>query len=168
MRQRINKKRILYIVAPVVIAIWPLWLGFAALPRAQRAWQDDVVRRDKAGGIIKDIIALDPDRLQNIDAKGNLVKFEYPIAVNKLASACGISPADYKINVLTDVRPSSGQASQNAMVSVNKISVKTAAEFVSLAEQNYYPNLKCVQLSLKKVRDQRDAWQMETTFTHFD
>jgi hypothetical protein len=168
MRQRIDRKRIVFILLPFVIAIWPLWLAFAALPSAQQGWQDDVRKCDISREIIRNIITIDPDRLQNVDVTGKLVKFEYPVAVNKLATICGISPADYKINVLTDVKPSSGQASQNAIVSVNKVSIRTAAEFISVGEQTYYPNLKCVQLSLKKIRDQKDIWEMDMTFTHFE
>jgi hypothetical protein len=168
MRPRIDRKRIVLILLPFVIAIWPMWLAFVALPRAERAWQDDLRRRDNARKIISDILTIDPDRLLNVDAEGKLVKFEYPVAVNKLATACGVSPADYKINVLTDVKPSSGQASQNAMVSINKVSIKTAAQFISMGEQTYYPNLKCIQLNLKKVREQKDLWEMDLTFTHFE
>jgi hypothetical protein len=168
MRLKIDKKRIVFIVLPFVAALWPMWLAFAALPRAQQGWQDDVRKRDAGRALISNILTLDPDRLQNVDAHGRLVKFEYPVAINKLATSCGISPADYKMNVLTDVKPSSGQASQNAMVSINKVSVRTAAEFASLGEQNYYPNLKCVQLTLKKIRDQKDLWELDVTFTHFE
>jgi hypothetical protein len=168
MPPKIDKKRIVFILLPFVMAIWPLWLAFAALPRAQRGWQDDVRKCDAARDTIRSIITIDPDRLQNVDQSGKLVKFEYPVAVNKLATICGISPADYKINVLTDVKPSSGQASQNAIVSVNKVSIRTAAEFISVGEQTYYPNLKCVTLNLKKIREQKDIWEMDMTFTHFE
>jgi len=165
---KIDKNRILFVLLPAVVAIWPLWLFFAALPAADKGWEDDLKKRDTARELIKTIITLDPDRLQSVDEKGNVEKFEYPVAVNKIASMCGISPADYKVNVLADVRPTSGQATQNAMVSIDNVSVKTAAEFVSLGELRYYPNLKCTALTLKKIRNQKDLWELDLTFTRYE
>lgn len=168
MPHRIVKHRILFILLPAVVAVWPLWLVFAALPAAKQGWQNDYDKRSAARETIRSIFALDPDRLQNVDETGKLEKFEYPVAVNKIASSCGIGAADYKLNVLAKVKPTSGQATQSAMVSINRVSVRTAAEFVSLAEMRYYPNLKCTQLTLKKVRDQKDLWEVDLTFTHYE
>jgi hypothetical protein len=168
MHLKVDKNKLLFILLPIVVAVWPLWLALAALPGAKQNWQGDIKKLSAARDLMSAIIVLDPDRLQNVDAKGRLEKFEYPVAVNKIASACSISPANYKVNVLTDVRPTSGQASQNAIVSIEKVSVRTAVEFVSLGELRYYPNLKCIQLSLKKTRDQKDSWEVDLTFTHYE
>jgi hypothetical protein len=168
MRLNFDKKRLLFVLLPLVAACWPVWLASVAMPGAQRGWQEDIKKRDTARDLVKTIIGLDPDRLQNVDAKGKLEKFEYPIAVNRIASACNISPASYKVNVLTDVKPTAGQASQNAIVIISKVPVKTAVEFVSMGETRYYPNLKCIQLTFKKLRDQKDSWDVDLTFTHYE
>jgi hypothetical protein len=168
MRLKTNKKQISLLLLPVVVGIWPLWLVLVALPGAKQGWEDDIKKLSAARDLMRTIIALDQDRLQNVDAKGKLEKFEYPVAINKIASACNISPANYKVNILTDVKPTSGQASQNAIISMDKVSVRTAVEFISLGELRYYPNLKCVQLTLKKMRDQRDSWEVDLTFTHYE
>jgi hypothetical protein len=165
---KLAKPRILFILMPAVAAIWPLWLAFVALPGARMGWDSDKEKISAARATIWNIFELDPDRLQNLDPTGKLEKFEYPVVVNKIALASGISPTAYKVNVLANVRPSSGQASQNAMVSISGVSVKTAAEFVSLGEMRYYPNLKCTQLSLKKIRDKKDLWEVDLTFTHYE
>jgi hypothetical protein len=168
MRQKISKERLLFLIVPIVVAVWPLWLTFSALPAASKGWDSDVKKIDDARNLITEIMRLDPDRLQNVDAKGALVKFEYPVAVNKVASACNVSPSAYKINVLPAVKPSTGQASQDAIVTIDKVSVTTATEFVSLAEQRYNPNLRCIQLGFKRIRDQKDLWEIDLTFRHFE
>jgi hypothetical protein len=168
MRLKISKDRLLFVLLPVIVAIWPLWLAFVSLPRVERGWIDDDKKVTAARDNVRSIIRIDPDRLAAIDASGKPEKFEYPVAVNKIASMCNISPASYKITVMPDVKPASGQASQNAVVSIDKVSIKTATEFVALGETRYNPNLKCTQFTLKKIRDQKDLWDLDLTFTHYE
>ncbi|HSV27771.1 MAG TPA: hypothetical protein VLH60_07745 [Sedimentisphaerales bacterium] len=165
---KIDKQRILFILLPACIAIWPLWLAFAALPAAKQDWENDSKKLATAREVARNILTLDPDRLQNVDAAGRRERFEYPFAINRIASISGISPANYRLTVLANVRPTTGQATQNAMVTLSRVPIQTAAEFVSIGEMQYYPNLKCVQLNLTRIRDQRNLWEVNLTFTHYE
>jgi hypothetical protein len=67
----IYKKPIFYyILVPVLIGLWPLWLFTAGLPGVKSNYEKDVVQYQDAEKLIKDILEnLDPQRLDYAKAK---------------------------------------------------------------------------------------------------
>ncbi|GAI16240.1 unnamed protein product [marine sediment metagenome] len=66
-----------YILVPIVVALWPLFVWGLYLPEADKKLEDNIKRCDKTDAIIEEILKLDRDRLEFADSKNNTAEFDY-------------------------------------------------------------------------------------------
>jgi hypothetical protein len=154
-----------YVLAPVLAALWPLMVWGVYLPAAQHNWQTEKMQYLDAQNVIMEILTLDPDRLKFADAQETAAEFDYASAIEKVASLCGISSASYKLSsgiMLT----SGGQRSQSAKVSLDRVSIKTFAQFLSTIQLRW-ANLQCAGVKLKKDKGLPDVWDVDLDFKYY-
>jgi hypothetical protein len=154
-----------YILAPVLIALWPLLIWGVYLPAAKRSWQVETSQYNKAQDIMKEILVIDPERLDFADSNKAAAEFDYANAIDKTASACGIPPTTYKLNsgrIIT----SSGQKSQDAKVGLKQVDITKFAKFLSTLQLRW-ANLQTVQVKLTKKKGLPDSWDVDIEFKYY-
>ena len=154
-----------YILAPFVIGLWPLLIWSWYLPATERSWEDEKAQYEKSQGIISDILALDPERLDLAGSEDTTAEFDYANAVDKVASSCEIPSTDYKLNsgIITS---SGGQKSQSAQISIKQIDIKKFAEFLSTLQLRW-ANLQCTGVKLTKKKGLPDTWDVGLDFKYY-
>lgn len=135
------------------------------LPAAGRNWETDKSQYNQGQDIIKEILAIDPDRLKFADANSTSVEFDYASAIDKTAGSCGISSSGYTINSGIMVT-SAGQKSQSAKVSLRGVDVATFARFLSTL-QIRWASLQCSQVKLTKKKGLPDSWDIDLDFKYY-
>lgn len=154
-----------YIITPLVIALWPLYIYSSSLPNAEKNWQKQQAQCEKAQKIVEEIFTLDPERLALAQAKDATAQFDYATAVEKTASLCRIPTADYKLSsgiIIT----SGGQKSQSARVSLKNVDIEKFAKFLSTIQLRW-TNLQCAKLKLTKKKGLPDSWDADLDFKYF-
>ena len=155
-----------YILVPIVVALWPLFVRGVYLPDAEDNWQAEKAQYNKAQDIMAEILARDPDRLEFADLKAGAAEFDYAIAVEKVASLCGIPSTNYKLSsgiIIT----TGGRKSQNATVALRDVDIAKFTRFLSTI-QFRRANLQCVQLrKLKKKKGLPDKWDVDLEFKYY-
>jgi hypothetical protein len=154
-----------YILAPAVIAMWPLLVWAVYLPRAERNWKGDKDNYLKAQKTIGEILYHDPDRLNLKDANKTEDTFDYVVAVDEIARSCGIPSSLYKLNSRTPVT-SRGIRSQSCRVTLNQIDVARFAKFLSDIQLRW-PNLQCQTIGVRKKKGIPDQWQIDLDFKYY-
>ncbi len=165
MKEIYKNPTLYYILAPAVVALWPLLIWGVYLPSARRNWQVESSQYDKAQNVIKEILAIDPDRLNFADSQNTVAEFDYASAIEKTAASCGIPPTDYKLNsgiIIT----SSGQKSQSAKVGLKQVDITKFAKFLSTLQLRW-ANLQCVQVKLTKKKGLPDSWDIDLEFKYY-
>ena len=154
-----------YILIPCVLALWPLLVWGFYIPKTESIWNANKAKYVDAEKLITEILTLDPDRLQFSDPKVANKEFDYTIAVEKVASICGIESNNYKISsgmIIT----SSGQKNQSAKVVLKEVDITQFAKFLSTI-QFRWPNLQCEKVKLTKKKGQTDAWAVDLDFKYY-
>jgi hypothetical protein len=165
MKEIYKNPALYYILVPIIVALWPLLIWGVYLPSARRSWQVEKSQYDQAQGIIKEILAIDPDRLNFADSQNTAAEFDYASALEKTAGLCGIPPTSYKLNsgiIIT----SSGQKSQSAKVSLKQVDITKFAKFLSTIQLRW-ANLQTVQVKLTKKKGLPDAWDVDIEFKYY-
>jgi hypothetical protein len=154
-----------YILAPALVALWPLLVWGVYLPSAKNAWQTESKQYEKAQNTINEILAIDPDRLNFADTQNTNAEFDYVSAIDKTSAACGIPTSDYKINsgiIIT----SAGQKSQSAKVTLKGVDITKFAKFLSTLQLRW-ANLQCSQVKLTKKKGLPDSWDIDLDFKYY-
>jgi len=74
-----------YVLAPILVGLWPLLVWGMYLPRAQKAWDEDEKLYAEAKNTILSIIERDPERVKLAEDTKSLGKFAYAEAVDRVA-----------------------------------------------------------------------------------
>lgn len=155
-----------YILVPIVVALWPLFVWGVYLPNAKRSLKNERAEYSKAQNIMLEILALDPDRLEFIDANSAPAEFAYVSAVAKVAGFCGIPSANYKVSSGPIIKRQ-GKKSQTATVSLKDVGIVKFAKFLSTIQLRW-ADLECVQLKkLKKKAGFPDRWDVDLEFKYY-
>jgi len=154
-----------YIVAPVIVSLWPLLVRAIYLPAAEKSVRDQQAQYRKAEATMMEILTLDPDRRGFADSNDVSAEFTYAGAVNTVARLCGIPPSKYKLNsgILQTI---SGQKNQSANVSLKQIDIVKFAEFLSMI-QIRWANLQCNRVKLTKKEGLPDVWDVDIEFKYY-
>lgn len=161
----LKNPRLYYIAALAVAVGWTVAIWGLYLPNAEKKLDREITEYKQAGKLITEILFLDSSRLNYAETKTALADFDYASAVQMAASSCGISAAKYKLSSGT-ITTSSGEKSQSANVSLDKIDIKTFARFLS-AIQLRWANLQCTKVTLKKKKDLPDTWDVDLRFNYY-
>jgi len=165
MKEIYKSPSLYYILVPVVVSLWSLFVWGAYLPDAERSWEAEKVQYNKAQSIISEILSLDPDRLAFADLKGGAGEFDYANAVEKTASLCGIASTDYKLSSGIMIA-SGGQKSQSAQVSLKKVDIVKFAKFLSTIQLRW-ANLQCSRVKLTKKKGLPNVWDVDLEFKYY-
>ncbi|UCD53449.1 MAG: hypothetical protein JSW27_12510 [Phycisphaerales bacterium] len=164
MRELYKNPLAYYVVAPVLVCIWPLLVWAYYLPQAKDAWQQDRQLFDDAQTLMVDILGKDPDRLVVAKETQMLGEFSYADAVNRVANLCRIPSGSLDLNTGSIVK-TSGRETQQARVSLSDVSIVQAAKFLSQI-QSTWVNLTCDRIKLTKKEGMPDQWDMALNFKY--
>lgn len=164
MRDLYRNPILYYVLAPILVSLWPLMVWAVYLPRAQTAWSEDKRLYAEANETIVKIIEKDPDRINLVKDTKSLGKFAYAEAVDRVANLCGIRSGNYTLNTGNIVTTGKKQ-SQQARVGLVGVSIVQAARFLSTI-QSMWVNLSCERLKLTKKPGVPDEWDMDMTFRY--
>jgi hypothetical protein len=158
-----NDKRLYYILAPALAALWPLFAGLVALSNADSRWTKQNEIYTKGSDYITQILRIDPERLNK--QKGS-AEFSYPNVVNRVAGSVGVSPSGYRLQVKAVVKVKGGQESQDADVTLTAVDMVTFTKFLS-AMQLEGAGIQCSSVSLQKQKGSADLWTAQMAFKYF-
>ena len=153
-----------YILVPAVMVIWPLLVSMVYLPSAE---QNLIIKKEQyteATAIIKEILKLDPGRL-DYSAKTGKSEFNYADAVDEVAKRCNISTGSYRISSGMLIR-SGKQRTQSAKLVLNDISILKFAEFLSEIQMRW-DSLQCTKVKLAKKEGLPDTWKVDIDFKYY-
>jgi len=155
-----------YIMAPVVMAMWPLFVWAVYLPRAERNWNSEMAEYEQAKEVMTEILTLDPERLEFADPNSSGAEFDYATAVERIASLCRIPPSNYKLSSGIITTSSDDQKSQSAKVDLEGVNITQFASFLSTIQLRW-PNLQCGQIKLSKLKGSPDKWDVDLQFKYY-
>lgn len=153
-----------YILVPVLAALWPLVLSAVYLPATAKNTQAELKAWNDAQPIVKDILRLDPGRLESANSKTKL-EFSYGSAVKQIADQSKISDVDCKVSS-NPIVVTNKQKTQGANVSLDPIDIKKFAEFLSSISIRW-PNLQCAQVKLTQKKGLKDVWKADIVFKYY-
>ncbi|MFC1738205.1 hypothetical protein ACFL1G_04035 [Planctomycetota bacterium] len=155
-----------YMLAPAVIALWPLLVWAVYLPKTEKNWKTLKNRHINSQVEIAEILKLDPERLEFAGSADKEVEFDYVRAVEKAANKHGIPPTNYKLSSGVITRPSGGQESQSARIALTDVDITIFAQFLSDLQLRW-ANLQCTQIQLKKQKNSPDSWEVDLDFKYY-
>ncbi|MCP4260926.1 MAG: hypothetical protein GY774_25960 [Planctomycetes bacterium] len=154
-----------YILAPVIVCLWPLLVWAVYLPAAEKNNEIQQKQFEKAEVIMMDILTLDPDRRDYTDSNDVDVEFNFDKVVAMIASTSKIPPSKWDLSAVAP-QTVSGQKSQSATVSLQQVGVVKFAEFLSTI-QFRWANLQCNRVKLTQKLGLPDIWDVDIEFKYY-
>ena len=162
MRDLYRNPMLYYLVAPIVVAIWPLMVWLVYLPKAQHDMENDRALYLEGQTYILDILKYDPERLKFTASDGMVGEFSYAKEIDRVANRCGIQSNNCSYGAGTPI-PNKGKTTQNARVTLKDVGIVQTATFLSTI-QSMWVNLKCDKVELTKKEGLPDKWEVDLTF----
>ena len=154
-----------YILIPAIIIFWPLLVAVVYSPQAEKNWESEKQQYEAAQKTMKEILTLDPQRLEFAGSKEGAAKFDYATAVDHVAGSCGISSTNYKISSARIIK-SGGQKSQAAQVFLKDLDITKFAKFLSTIQLRW-GSLQCEKVKLTKKKGLPDVWDADLGFKYY-
>ena len=151
-----------YVLAPVLIGLWPLLVWAVYLPKATEGRAADEESLGEAQTAILEILEFDPERIKI--KGGDQGKFTYAEAIDSAANLSRIPSANYSSSVGGIVK-SGDKEIQTAHMSLDNIAVVQLARFLSEL-QSTWVNLTCEKITLKKQEGMPDQWDVDLNFKY--
>ena len=148
-----------YILIPVFIALWPLMLKTAYIPKATKMVEDQKNDYMSAQPVIYEILEIDPDRLKFADVNDLQAEFDYAVVIDKVADQCRISESSRKLTQ----RPSpkqSGKKTKQATLDISQIDIETMSKFISTMLDNW-SDLECEDIKITHKVGLKDKWDVQ-------
>jgi hypothetical protein len=163
MREIYTNPMTYYLVAPILVAIWPVLVALVYLPDAQDSVEADRALCIEGQVAILDILKYDPDRLIFSNDKSVSGEFSFDKAIDRVANLCSIrsTHCDYTSGGIAG----SDKKTQNAKVTLKAVGIIQAAKFLSDI-QSMWVGLKCDQVKLTKKEGVPDQWDAEMKFRY--
>ena len=155
----------IYIILPVIIAIWPALVLAMYLPAAQDQLKNDIKAYSDANDLMLDILLLSPERVEPDDPNEEKVEFLFDNVIVEVATSCGIHPSKYDWNTGKDIE-TKGSKTKTASVTLSKIDVTSFAKFLSVI-QTRWPKLVCNKVKLTKKPNTPNEWDINLEFKYF-
>ncbi|MBN1360772.1 MAG: hypothetical protein JW993_09280 [Sedimentisphaerales bacterium] len=154
-----------YVLAAILIGIWPLLVLTVYLPGAREGLEADKDARTDVVVAITEILKLDPERLSLGDPNDSrLGKFSYLEAIRRSANLCGIPSGNYPFTT-GGIITSQGKQTQTARLSLKDVGITQVARFLTHIQSNWV-NLTCEKASLKKKEGMPDQWDVDLDFKY--
>jgi hypothetical protein len=155
-----------YVLVPVLIGIWPLWLFVFGLPDAKDNYKKEVSEYKEAEKLIGQILDLDPQRLDYAKAKKDGDAFDYTTAIDQVTKVCRISATNYKLSSSPVRRMKGGQENQDATVTIDRIDIERLAKFLSVMHMRWV-NLQCSNVTMTKIKGEKNVWKADVRFIYY-
>lgn len=165
MKDIYKKPLFYYILVPSVLIFWPLIISMISLPGAKKSLANELKKYDEATQVMQKILKADPERIEFVDQKTGSAQFDYAVAIEKVASECGISSANYKLSS-SKVMTSREQKTQEAKINIKEIDLVRFANFLSKI-QFRWPDLQCAKITLTGKKTLPDVWDIDLDFKYY-
>lgn len=152
-----------YVLAPVLLGLWPLWVWASYLPSTNQALEKEQGQYWQALEFIEKIHKLDPDRANPVDGV-SLGKFTYADAVDRAANLCSIPSGKCDLSS-GRITSSGGKKVQQARVKLADVSIVQTANFLSRILSTWV-NLTCDRVKLSKKDGMPDQWDVDLSFNY--
>lgn len=155
----------IYILVPVLVAIWPALILAVYLPASQEQLKNDISAYSDANNKMLNILLLEPERIELGDPNKETIEFSYDHAINEVASLCNISPSNCKwyTGTILDTKASK---TQSATVTLSNVDITSFAKFLSVI-QSRWPKLVCNSAKLTKKANIPDEWGITIVFKYY-
>ena len=154
-----------YILVPIIVALWPLFVRTLYLPNAERSLTREMNQYNDANDIMLQILTLDPGRLEFGESKNAAGEFDYANVVHRVASSCKISSTNYDFSS-RPATTSKGQKTQNCHVELKQVDITRFAKFL-FTIQLRWANLQCEDVKLAKKPGLPDMWDVDIEFRYY-
>lgn len=154
-----------YLLIPVLVGIWPLLVRAVYLPRTESTLSTEEALYIEGQSRIIDILQIDPDRLNFVDANEVAAEFSYGSAVDRVANLCKIpaSNCDFQAG---NIMRAGGKRRQDARVKLTNVGIVQAARFLSTI-QSMWVSLTCERVKLNKKKGMPDRWDVDLSFVYY-
>ena len=154
-----------FVIAPIIISIWPILIIFVHGPASVKQKEQLADQYQKAQVVIGQILEIDGSRLDYKDGRKGKPDFDYAVAINDAAQECSIKSSQYELSA-KPIRKSAGQKTQDCRVVLEGVGIEDFAKFLS-ALQVRWAGLQCANLTLTKQKDAADSWKVDLDFTYY-
>ncbi|MBL7106663.1 MAG: hypothetical protein ISS77_03535 [Phycisphaerae bacterium] len=165
MKDMLKNPVLYYVLAPIIILIWPLALVFVYEPASVKQKQDLADQYQDAQVVMNQILEIDGSRLDYKNNRKGKPDFDYAVAINDVSQECSIKSSQYELSA-KPVRESRGQKTQDCRVVLEDVGIEGFAKFLS-ALQIRWAGLQCSNLTLTKQKDSADSWKVDLDFTYY-
>ncbi len=165
MKELVKNQMLLYILVPVLAALWPIWVSTISIPSTKADWTRNRKEYLESQKLFGQILELDPDRLVLAEADNKVRQFSYASAVEQAIKSCGILPANYKLSSGVPMKVGE-QEVQTADVTLKELDIATFAKFLDTIQLRW-PNLQCTQLKLTKIKGEVNTWKCNLKFKYY-
>ncbi|MFA5293089.1 MAG: hypothetical protein WC496_08660 [Phycisphaerae bacterium] len=156
-----------YVLVPILVGLWPVWLLSMGLPGAKDNLKNGIDEYTEAETLISQILGdLDPQRLDYAKAKKTGEAFDYTTAVDQVTRFCRIPSTGYKLSSSPIRRVKGGQTNQDASVTIDKIDIEKFSKFLSVMHMRW-SNLQCSNVTLAKIKGEKDQWKVDVRFIYY-
>lgn len=164
----IYKKPIFYyVLVPVVISLWPVWLLCLGIPSSRSNLQKEIKDYNEAERLIAEILGdLDPQRLDYTRIRKSGEAFDYTTAIDQVTRFCRIAPTDYKLSSGPARNIKGGQKSQDASITIDKIDIERLSKFLSVMHMRW-ANLQSSNVTLQKIKGEKNVWKADVRFVYY-
>ncbi|MBN1457406.1 MAG: hypothetical protein JW912_06115 [Sedimentisphaerales bacterium] len=154
-----------FIIIPALATIWAVSTWVFSMPTAEKKWQRNLDHYAESQTQIERILAIDPERLDIEEQKGQSAKFDYATSVENFARVWKIPSSSYSLQARREIKRA-GQITKSATVQINPIDIETFTQFLT-AMMYRWPDLQCDTLKLTKQKDGPDAWKADIKLTYY-
>ncbi len=161
MREIYRNPMTYYLLAPILLSIWPLLVRLMYLPEAKRNLESDCNLCVQGQLHIDDILLYDSGRLDLSKDKAVSGEFTFANAINRTANKCTIPSASCDFTV--GGMGGAGKNTQSAKVTLKAVGITQTASFLSYI-QSMWVGLKCDQIKLTKKKGMPNQWDVEMKF----
>jgi hypothetical protein len=171
MRDILRNPILYYVLAPVLIGLWPLLVWAVYLPRVERTLTSEIAQYHDANECIREIWEKDPGRADQSGASPGSGVFTPGEAVSRVAVRCDIPSRHYDATA-GDKTKLSGKVIQEVKVTLTDVGIVQACRFLSTI-QSMWVNLDCkgMRLTKKDVSQDKkegspDSWDVDLSFKY--
>ena len=166
MRDVFKNPILYYVLAPILVGLWPLLVWGVYLPRIQRGLDSDKEQYANATNCMVEILTLDPGRLEASGTSQSSGEFAPGEAVNRVADRCRITSRNCTLNAGGKIK-SGGKETQGFKVTLSDVGIVQICSFLSTI-QSMWVNLECESLKLTKEEGaaDHDRWDAELSFKY--
>jgi hypothetical protein len=151
-----------YIFIPACIALWPCLTELVYLPKAKKAYTNELKIYADANTIMFNILSID-DRSKGATSKNSGEGFDYYKTINAAANASGISSPTIKTE---PIRTMQNKRFQEATVTLPGTRIEFFANFMFFLQKRW-ATLECESIVLNKEKALPNVWKPTIRFRYY-